>query len=322
MTALPSALLLLILITGIGGLVWTADRFVAGAAAIAEDMGVSALVIGLTVVSIGTSAPEILVSVAAAMHQTPSLAVGNALGSNLANIGLVLAVSCLLFPIQVHKRVVMREISIMILITLAAGAVLYDGYLSRGESVFLLGCLVVFIWSTLKFGARGEPLIEAETTVEEHMPLRRAIAITAASLLGLLLFANILVESASELALRMGISEMLIGMTVVAVGTSLPELAASIASCRIGKTDMAIGNVVGSNIFNLLAVLPVAGVIHPSLIERGDLLRDYGFVLTISLLLGALCLGSVTMGRQCSLGRLSGGIFLAIYGLYYYQVFG
>jgi cation:H+ antiporter len=154
------------------------------------------------------------------------------------------------------------------------------------------------------------------------MPLRKAVITTLLSLLGLLFFANLLVQSATDIALRMGVSEMLIGMTVVAVGTSLPELAASIASCRIGKTDMALGNVVGSNIFNLLAVLPVAGILGPSLIERGDLLRDYGFVLTISLLLGALCLGGVTIGRNNSLGRLSGGIFLAIYCLYYYQVFG
>lgn len=322
MGSFPLLFLILLLALSIAGLVWTADRFVAGSAAIAEDLGVSALVIGLTVVSIGTSAPEILVSVMAAAKESTSLAVGNALGSNLANVGLVLALSCLWFPIRIHSRAIAREMSIMILVTLLAGAVLFNGHLGRIESLFMLVGLFAFILSTLKFSTKGEPLVVAEESLDEHMPLRKAVLVTLFSLLGLLLFANLLVQSASELAMRMGISEMLIGMTVIAVGTSLPELAASIAACRVGKSDIALGNVVGSNIFNLLAVLPVAGVIYPTAIEPGDILRDYGFVLAISLLLGALCLGRVTIGRECLLGRLSGGMFLAIYCLYYYLVFG
>ncbi len=321
MSDLPSLLLILVLVLAIAGLVWTADRFVAGAAALAEDLGVSALVIGLTVVSIGTSAPEILVSLTAALSQSTGLAVGNALGSNLANIGVVLGLTCLLFPIRVGMRVLYREISLMLLVTLATGAVLYNGYLGRGESLLLLLALAVFIWSTLKFGARGDALVVVDTELEEHMSLRKAVLTTLLSLIGLLLFAKLLVGSATGLALRLGVSELLVGMTIVALGTSLPELAASIASCRIGKTDMALGNVVGSNIFNLLAVLPAAGLFGPALIERAALLRDYGFVLGISLLLGALCLASVTIGRQCRLGRWAGGMFLALYSLYYYQVF-
>lgn len=321
MGSVPFIILILLIALSIAGLVWTADRFVAGAAAIAEDLGVSALVIGLTVVSIGTSAPEILVSATAALNESTTLAVGNALGSNLANIGLVLALSCLIFPIRIQSRAIAREMSIMLLVTLVAGGALLNGYLGRLESALMLMGLVAFVWITLKYSAKGEPLVVTEEGPTEHMPLRRATLVTAFSLLGLLLFANVLVQSASELALRMGVSEMLIGMTVIAVGTSLPELAASIASCRIGKSDIALGNVVGSNIFNLLAVLPVAGVIGPSSIEVSDILRDYGFVLGITLLLGALCLGRVTIGRDCLLGRLSGGMFLAIYCLYYYLVF-
>lgn len=322
MGSLPFLVLILLVVIGIGGLVWTADRFVAGAAAIAEDLGVSALVIGLTVVSIGTSAPEILVSATAAASQSTGLAIGNALGSNLANVGLVLGISCLLFPIRIHSRAIAREMVIMVLVTIWAGAALFNGYLGRVESLLMLAGLVIFVWSTLKFSAQGEPLVVTEENLDEHMPLRKAILTTFFGLIGLLLFANLLVQSASELALRIGVSEMLIGMTVIAVGTSLPELAASIASCRIGKSDIALGNVVGSNIFNLLAVLPVAGVIGPTSIEVSDIFRDYGFVLAISLLLGALCLGRVTIGRDCLLGRLSGGMFLAIYCLYYYLVFG
>lgn len=321
MGSVPFIILILLIALSIAGLVWTADRFVAGAAAIAEDLGVSALVIGLTVVSIGTSAPEILVSATAALNESTTLAVGNALGSNLANIGLVLALSCLIFPIRIQSRAIAREMSIMLLVTLVAGGALLNGYLGRLESALMLMGLVAFVWITLKYSAKGEPLVVTEEGPTEHMPLRRATLVTAFSLLGLLLFANVLVQSASELALRMGVSEMLIGMTVIAVGTSLPELAASIASCRIGKSDIALGNVVGSNIFNLLAVLPVAGVIGPSSIEVSDILRDYGFVLGITLLLGALCLGRVTIGRDCLLGHLSGGMFLAIYCLYYYLVF-
>ncbi len=321
MSNLPILFVLILLSIGIAGLVWTADRFIAGAAAMAEDLGISPLVIGLTIVSIGTSAPEILVSATAAVRDVGSLAVGNALGSNLANIGLVLGVTCLFFRIPVTTQVLRKEMLIMILVTLGIGLVLIDSYLGRYESLVLVTGLVIFVWATLRSSKSGEPIIPVDNEIEEHMPLPKAVALTCASLIGLLLFANLLVGSASELALRMGISEIIIGMTAVAVGTSLPELAASIAGCRRGKTDIALGNVLGSNIFNLLAVLPVVGLIRPFQIEDIHLVRDYGILLGLSVLLGLFCFVSIGKSSECQLGKKTGGIFLAIYCLYYYLVF-
>lgn len=307
-----------LLIVGLIGLVWSADRFVEGAAAIADNFGWSPLLIGLTVVSIGTSAPEILVSANAALKQSSGLAVGNALGSNLANIGLVLGVTALICPLVVSAKLARSEVPIMILVTGIAGAVLANSYLGRLESVVLVFCLFAFIGYLINMASKGSASTEIENDVKIiPMPLKKALLLTGFGLVVLIVASRILVWSASGLAAKFGVSDMIIGVTVVAVGTSLPELAASLSGALKGHSELAIGNVLGSNIFNLLAVLPVAGIISPMNIEGANFLRDYGSVLLLSVILGTACLIKTQGGQKGFIGRPMGILFLALYTGYY-----
>ena len=311
---MPVYLYFIVLAVSIATLVWGAERFVTGSAGIASNLGLSPLVIGLTVVSFGTSAPEILVSAMAALNRSPSLAVGNALGSNLANIGLVLGITALIVPLSINARIARVEILIMILVTLTAGLILWDDFLGRYESVVLVLCLGLFLIYLYKTASQHE--IDPELEVH-RMRWLMAIALSAGGLVLLLLSSNSLVWSATNIARNFGVSDLLIGITVVAVGTSLPELAASIAGALKGHTEMAVGNVIGSNIFNLTAVLPVAGMIYPAEITGANFWRDYGSVLVLSLFMGAVCLFSCRSGRRGTLGRGPAVVMLAAYISYY-----
>ena len=308
-----------LLIAGIAALVWAADRFVEGAASIADHFGLSPLIIGLTVISIGTSAPEILVSANAAMNKSSGLAVGNALGSNLANIGLVLAITALISPLVIRPNVARSEVPIMLGVTVLAGIVLVNSYLGRWESLFLLLCLILFILFLIQKSKKGS--VQGSDEVAEnipHKPLKSGVLTTLFGLVILILSSRLLVWSASELASQFGVSDLVIGVTIVAVGTSLPELAASLAGALKGHSDMAIGNILGSNIFNLLAVLPVAGIIYPTHIEGISFVRDYGTVLALSALLGLACLWKTRQNQAGQLGRPLASIMLLIYIGYYY----
>ena len=293
-----------------------------GAADVAAHFGVSPLIIGLTLVSIGTSAPEILVSATASLQGSPSLAVGNAVGSNLANTGLVLGITALIATIPVALHILRFEMLVMLGVTVAAGLVLSDGYLGRVESLVMLTLMVGFLWGTFR---KGTPA-EAEELLEEiaHQDYRaaRAWAMLILGMVGLVGFANLLVSSAVETALRAGMSELIIGATLVAVGTSLPELAASVASVLKGKTDIALGNVLGSNIFNLSIVLPVAGLVRPSAIDPGAFGRDFLALAIISAVLALFCLvGAIRQRGQFGIGRLTGVTLLIIYAAYYIYLF-
>ena len=322
MSTLPLTLIFLILAASIAGLLWSSDRLVEGAADLATRLGVSPLIIGLTLVSIGTSAPEILVSITAAMRGTTSLAVGNAIGSNLANTGLVLGLTAIIGSIHVTRQILRNEVLIMLAVTLIVGLVLYNSHLGRVESLLLVGLMLLFLWFTFRQG----PPAEAEALVAEasshNSPAPVAILNTVVGLVGLIGFANLLVASAVETAVRAGVSDLIIGATVVAVGTSLPELAASVTSVLKKKSDMALGNVLGSNIFNLLAVLPVAGLIHPSTIDAQAFTRDYVTLLVISGVFALFCLiGAIRQGGSFTIGRLTGASLLIIYIAYYFLVF-
>ena len=322
MASFPLALVLLILFAAIGGLLWSSDRLVQGAADLATRHGISPLIIGLTLVSIGTSAPEILVSATAALKGTSGLAVGNAIGSNLANTGLVLAITALIGAIHVTRKILRSEMLIMLAVTLIAGLVLYDSYLGRLESVILLALMAAFLWYTFRSGPPKEALELVEEHSEHSGSAAKAWISVAIGLGGLMLFADILVSAAVETALRAGVSELIIGATLIAVGTSLPELAASITSVLKNKSDIALGNVLGSNIFNLLIVLPVAGVIHPSAIDSAAFSRDYLVLLGISAVLALFCfIGALRQGGTFTIGRLTGATLLIIYLLYYLLVF-
>lgn len=321
---LPFYLYFIVLAISIGGLIWGAERFVVGAAGIASNLGISQLIIGLTVVSFGTSAPEILVSGTAALNGSPSLAVGNALGSNLANIGLVLAITALIAPLVISSRIARWELPIMLLITCFAGFVLFDGFLGRIESIFLLLSLVCFLIYVVKT-AKNHPI---DTDIEiKQMAWVKAGLLTVGGLAILIFASNALVWSATEIALEFGVSELVIGLTVVAVGTSLPELAASVAGALKGHSELAIGNVIGSNIFNLTAVLPIAGIIYPASIDGANFWQDYGFVFGLSLFLTLICLVKVfiakshTQNNPARIGRIAGVFMLLVYISYYGLLF-
>lgn len=294
-------------------LTWSADRFVGGAAATARNWGVSPMLIGLTIVSIGTSAPEILVSLMSAIQGHTDIAVGNAIGSNIVNIGMVLGLTALIAPLPVKPALAKREIPWLVLVTLVAGACLMNSYLGLTESVVLLCGMVLTLYLMIKWQKNhpDEPLTDVDDI--ETMTSARAYLELAGGLVLLLISAQILVWGAKEIALLMGISELIIGLTVVAIGTSLPELAASVASAMRGHHDIALGNVVGSNIFNLLAVLAMPGLVAPGPLDEQVFARDYPVMLALTVLLAVMAM----VGKKPKkLGRFAGIIFLASYAGY------
>ena len=278
----------LALIVGFIALVWSADRFVSGAAATANNLGASKILIGLTVVSIGTSAPEILVALAAAIEGTSILAVGNAIGSNIANIGLVLGVTAMVAPLPFSASVLKVELPWLIGVTLLALWCLHDLHLGVVDGLLLLAGLSLIIHRLMRSQRRKPELPEAiqeELDELEDMPMGRALAYLVVGLAVLLVSAQTLVWAATEVAEYLGVSELIIGLTVIAIGTSLPELAATLAAAIKGHPDIAIGNVVGSNILNIVAVLAVPALIAPVGLEIHVLWRDYGMMAALTLLL-------------------------------------
>lgn len=303
------------LIVGLVILVWSADRFVLGAAATARIMGISPLVIGLTIVSLGTSAPEIFVSIMAAFDGSGGLAVGNAIGSNIANIGLVLGVTALVAAIPIQKKLVKKEIPLLLLVTIIAGLVLADLTLDIVDAIILAITLIVAVYLLFQqTSSSGEAVIdEDEQAAIDSMPAKKAIFWLIAGLAALMISSKMLVWGASTIAVAFGISDLIIGLTIVAIGTSLPELAASVTSALRGHHDIAIGNIIGSNIFNLLAVLPIPGLIAPLVIDSEVMTRDYSMMLGLTL---ALIVIIALSYRRGVIPRFTGLILLASYAAY------
>ena len=299
-------------ILGFVFLVWGADRFVHGAAATARNLGVSPMIIGLTIVGIGTSAPEILVSAMAAWQGNPALGIGNAIGSNIANIALVLGTTALVTPLAVKSETLRREYPIMFSIMLLALVLLLDGELSRLDGwILLAGLGLMILWMVQQGLRRDHDPMEDE--FEQEIPrISTPIAIFWLGL-GLVLLlgsSRALVWGAVNIAQAMGISDLVIGLTVVAIGTSLPELAASVMSALRKEPDIAIGNVIGSNMFNLLAVLGLPGVIKPHVLEPEVLSRDFPTMIGLSIALFAMAYGFKGDGR---LNRWEGLLLLLAY---------
>lgn len=303
------------LIVGLVILVWSADRFVLGAAATARIMGISPLVIGLTIVSLGTSAPEIFVSIMAAFDGSGGLAVGNAIGSNIANIGLVLGVTALVAAIPIQKKLVKKEIPLLLLVTIIAGLVLADLTLDIVDAIILAITLIVAIYLLFQQTSdSGEAVIDKdEQEAIESMPTKSAIFWLIIGLSALVLSSKMLVWGATEIAHFYEISDLIIGLTIVAIGTSLPELAASVTSAIRGHHDIAIGNIIGSNIFNLLAVLPIPGLIAPLVIDSSVLERDYLMMLGLTISLIVIIALSY---RRGAIPRFTGFILLVSYAAY------
>lgn len=296
-------------------LTWAADKFITGAASIARDLGVSTLVIGITIVGFGTSAPELLVSFIAALEGSRDIGIGNAIGSNITNTTLILGASALAAPLFVNPRVLRREIPKLLGFTAFAAALMADGSLDRVDGLILFS---IFVFSLLApFFSRSRPedevLGELGEEMPEPLPLRPAILWTLGGLAALVASSWVLVWGASTAARALGVDEMVIGLTIVAVGTSLPELAASVAAARKGEHDIAVGNVFGSNMFNILAVLAMPGIVHPGETPELMMERDMSVLVAVTLLFVALVLVG---GRPWRLGRWSALVLLATYAAY------
>ncbi len=306
---------------GLLGLIWSANIFVGGSAATAQHLGMSRAMIGLTIVALGTSAPEMIVSAGAALDGEPGLGIGNAVGSNIANIGLVLGVTALLGIIPVSRGVLRLELPLLLLATLAAIAVVWDGQLLRLESVFLLAATALLpIVLLIQVRSGGDDLAHA---LEDDVPdfsRGKALLWLAGGLIALLVSADVLVWGATQTATALGVSPMVIGLTVVALGTSLPELAASVASALKGHYEMALGNVIGSNILNILAVMSLPGIIAPGPISAALLQRDMVTMTLMTVVVALLMwrlVGDAQAGGSRGIGKKSGLLFLACYIAYY-----
>ncbi|MCA1771201.1 MAG: calcium/sodium antiporter [Halomonas sp.] len=311
-------LALIAVVVGLILLIWSAEKFIDGAAATSQWLGLSPLLIGILVIGFGTSAPEMMVSVLAAMQGNPGLAVGNAYGSNIANIGLVLGFVALLAPLAVHSSVIRKEIPLLLVVMLVTGLMLLDGWVARWEAVCLLLALVIFIVVSVvrSKGQKDDALISevAETLDSKPMSRGKAIMWTLVGLVLLVASSRLLVWGAVEIAVAFGVSDLIIGLTVVAIGTSLPELASSITALRRNEHDMVLGNVVGSNLFNSLAVVGLAGVIAP--IETGQevLQRDWVVMLVMTVLM--MLFAFSWKGRPRRINRFEGGGLLALFIAY------
>lgn len=315
---------ILAILAGFIVLAWSADRFVNGAAALASHLGVSPLIIGLTIVGFGTSAPELVVSALAALGGNTGLAVGNAIGSNIANVGLVLGIGALIAPLTVASPILRREFPVMGLALLLVLLVSLDGYLGLIEGVvLLLGLLAIIAW-TVRTGIREsrqtsatrleDPLqAEFEQELAQVMPTAQAVMWLLIGGVMMVASSRLLVWGAIDIATLLGISDLLIGLTIVAIGTSLPEVAATVASVLKGENDIAIGNVIGSNIFNSLGVIGLAGILHPAAVDNIVLVRDIPVMLGIAAFLYIILYRS---GDVPCISRIKGGILLILYAAY------
>lgn len=314
-------LALLAIALGLVILVWSADRFVDGAAVTARHFDIPPLIIGMVIIGFGTSAPEMVVSALASWQGNPGIALGNAYGSNITNIALILGITALISPILVDSQVLRRTLPILTLVTVLAAWQLLDDFISRADALILLGVFAaIMIWTVMQGrrdqqatchdGLGQEVLAELDT---KTMPLRKAVMWTVIGLLLLIASSRILVWGAVTIAQGLGVSDLIIGLTVIAVGTSLPELASSVIAARKGEHDMALGNILGSNLFNTLAVVGIAGVIHPMGVGHEVLTRDMAVMVGLTVSLFVIGYGFRGQGR---INRIEGMLLVSVYVAY------
>ena len=296
----------LVLIVSLFVLAWSADKFVDGACGVAKYFGISPFLIGMVIVGFGTSAPEMLVSATSALEGSPSLALGNAYGSNIANIALILGVAAIVNPIKVEKTLLKKELPFLLLTIPITVVLILDGGISRIDAIILLAVfLVIMVISS--FGKKQELSEEGEN--EEKVSIIKSLFLLVLGLSLLISSSKALVWAAKDIAKWLGISELIIGLTIVALGTSLPELASSVSAARKNEHEVAFGNVVGSNLFNTLCVVGIAAAIKPVLADPKILLRDIPIVSVLTLLL------FVFAARQ-KISRFSGILLVAVYFAY------
>ncbi|WP_018652579.1 calcium/sodium antiporter [Actinobacillus capsulatus] len=303
----------LAIVIGLILLVWSADKFVEGAASSARHFGMSPLLIGIVIVGFGTSAPEMIVSASSALKGASGIALGNAYGSNITNIALILGVTALIKPIMVASEVIKLELPVLILVTVISAYMLFDAQVTQLEAVILLVIFTLYMSWTIWVGLRNkdDALAQTESLQTEQLPLKKALFWVVIGLAFLMASSQLLVWGAVEVAKYFGVSDLVIGLTIVAVGTSLPELASSIIAARKGESDLAVGNIVGSNLFNSLAVVGIAGAIEPMQVEAAVFSRDMLVMFALTLLLFFFAYSFKK--KQAKITRLEGGIFLLCY---------
>ncbi|GAB7079350.1 calcium/sodium antiporter [Megalodesulfovibrio paquesii] len=320
-------LALLAMVCGLGLLVWSADKFVDGSAASARHFGMPPLLIGMVIVGFGTSAPEMVVSALASWQGSPGIALGNAYGSNITNIACIIGITAMIQPIAVQSQILRKELPILTGVTILAILQLAGGWLSRLDATMLLLVFAGLMVWTIRQGLRercanGAGAVEEADTLEtdmeqefagEPMPLKRALLWVAVGLVLLLVSSRMLVWGAVEIAQAFGVSDLIIGLTIVALGTSLPELASSVAAARKGEDDIALGNIIGSNLFNTLVVVGIAGSIHPMEVTRDVLWRDMPVMAGLTISLFFLGYG---LRRPGAITRPEGFVLLCCYVAY------
>lgn len=319
----PLLLAIFFVVVGLVLLIWSADRFVYGASSIARNSGISPMVIGLTIVAMGSSAPEMLVSATAAWQGKLDTSVGNAIGSNITNILLVIGAAALLKPIAVSSLTLRREFPLLLVCTLFGYYLLSDDLLTRTEGIVLLVAFFSFLALLVYWGKHATPDDPLIAEINADVPLvnistMKAIIWSAVGLILLLASSQLLVHGAVTIARYAGLSDLVIGLTIIAIGTSLPELAASIIGILKGEDDLALGNIIGSNIFNILAVLGLGAVIGPDMIDANAGGRDSYVMIGATVL---MLLMSVRLTRMQRINRVEGAILLAAFFGYQYLLF-
>ncbi|MCE0760854.1 calcium/sodium antiporter [Marinobacter sp. G11] len=306
------------IIAGLVLLVWSADKFVEGAAATAKHLGMPTLLIGMVIIGFGTSAPELAVSAMAASDGNPGLALGNGYGSNITNIALIVGLTALIAPIAVHSQVIRKELPLLVVLTLIAGVQLLDGELSRLDGWVLLAVFAAVMGWSIYQGYQGkeDPLAEGVDSelVTHPMPLKNAIIWLVVGLILLVVSSRMLVWGAVSIAQALGISDLVIGLTIVAIGTSLPELASAIAAVKKNEHDLILGNILGSGIFNTLAVVGLAAAIQPLSVDPEVLYRDWTLMLGLTVAL--LVMGFGFTGWRKLISRVDGALLLTAYVAY------
>lgn len=303
------------IVAGLVLLVWSADKFVEGAAATAKHLGMPTLLIGMVIIGFGTSAPELAVSAMAAADGNPGLALGNGYGSNITNIALIVGLTAIIAPIAVHSQVIRKELPLLLVLTMIAGAQLIDGELTRFDGWVLLAVFAAVMgWSIFQgLRGKGDPLggdTDAEM-IAHPMPLKTALHWVVVGLVLLVVSSRLLVWGAVTIAQALGVSDLVIGLTIVAIGTSLPELASALAAVKKNEHDLILGNILGSGIFNTLAVVGLAAAIQPLSVDPEVLYRDW--TLMLALTVGLLLMGYGVMGRPKLISRTNGVVLILAY---------
>ena len=309
----------LAIVVGLVVLIWSADRFVDGASGTARYAGMPPLLIGVIIVGFGTSAPEMVVSAFAAIEGNPGIALGNGYGSNITNIALILGLTAVLSPIFMQSSALRRELPLLTFATLVAGWQLWDGWLTRMDGVVLLILFFLIMAYSVVQAIRDKDAAQstaAEAEAITHsMTLGKSLFWLVVGLVLLVISSRTLVWGAVEVAQALGVSDLVIGLTVIAIGTSLPELASSLAAVRKGEHDLAFGNIIGSNLFNTLAVVGIAATINPLEVEAAVLWRDWALMMVLTLSLFVMAWGFRVLGPG-RITRPEGGLMVLVYVAY------